>query len=201
VIHSLFRLRRLAVCFVGLTVVSCATAPVPERLRFLGYQGRVNEHEIFIQAPPSHVFALLSDFDRFAALVPSDRVQITKVSPGPYRIGTVIRTETRYKINLRWNSQVVEKQADRLVVLKFLDSIFRDGYEVWELRPEGTGTVVSHAIVYNVANFLYRALWVLKRGERKHNALVEATLLNLKRVCETEPVGRPSEPIRKETRL
>ncbi|NVM22805.1 MAG: SRPBCC family protein [Desulfobacterales bacterium] len=195
------RLRRWAACLVAVTLVGCATAPVPERLQFLEYQGSVNEHDIFIQAPPSRIFALLTDFDRFPALLPSDRIQMTKVSPEPYRIGTVIRTQTRYRISLRWNTQVVAKQADRRLVLQFLDGIFRDGYEIWELRQEGTGTRVSHAIVYNIANFLYHTFWVLKRVESRHDALIEDTLLNLKQACEAEPTPAAPNQMQEEAGL
>lgn len=178
---------RLILALVALAFLSCATPPpVPERLEFLEYQGYVNEHHTFVQAPPSRVFAMLTDFDRFVSLIPSDRVQLSKVTPGPYQVGTKIRAETIYKIRLRWDSKVVQMQKDRLLVLQFQDGPFRGGYEVWELKPEGSCTRVSHSLVYNISNFLYRLVWVLKRGERQHNTLTEVTLLNLKRECEEE---------------
>lgn len=175
---------------VGLTLfafLGCAAPPpVPERLDFLDFQGYVNEHQVVIQADSSQVFAVLTDFDRFVALIPADRVQLSKVTPGPYEVGTVLRVETKYKIKLQWDSQVVRVQKDRLLVLQFQDGPFRGGYEVWELNPQGNSTKVSHTLVYNISNFLDRLIWVLKRGEKKHNNLTEETLQNLKRECEQE---------------
>jgi ribosome-associated toxin RatA of RatAB toxin-antitoxin module len=163
----------------------CATPPpVPERLEFLNYRGQVNEHHTLIQAPPSRVFDVLTDFDRFATLIPSDRVQLRKVTPGPYQVGTAIRSETIYKIKLIWDSQVVQIQKDRLLVLQFQSGPFRGGYEVWELKATGSWTRVSHTLVYNISNFFYRLVWLLKQGEKRHDTLTEVTLLNLKRECE-----------------
>jgi ribosome-associated toxin RatA of RatAB toxin-antitoxin module len=170
---------------VVLVLHGCATPPpVPERLEFLNYQGQVNEHHTLIQASPSRVFDVLTDFDRFVALIPSDRVQLKKVTPGPYQVGTAIRAETIYKIRLNWDSQVVHIQKDRLLVLQFQSGPFRGGYEVWELKAKGSCTRVSHTLVYNISNSFYRLVWLLKQGEKKHNTLTEVTLLNLKRECE-----------------
>jgi ribosome-associated toxin RatA of RatAB toxin-antitoxin module len=179
------RLKGLLVGIAVLTLHGCATPPpVPERLEFLNYQGQVNEHHTFIQAPPSRVFDVITDFDRFVTLIPSDRVQLRKVTPGPYQVGTAIRAETIYKIKLIWDSQVVQIQKDRFLVLQFHSGPFRGGYEVWELKAKGSCTRVSHTLVYNISNFFYRLVWLLKQGERKHNTLTEVTLLNLKRECE-----------------
>ena len=131
-IKSLFlSSQSLIVSLLVLALTGCAPPPpVPERLAFLHYQGQVNEHYIFIQAPPSHVFHILTDFDRFVTLIPSDRLQLRKITPGPYQIGTVIRVETIYKIKLSWDSQVVHIQKNRSLVLQFQSGPFRGGYEV-----------------------------------------------------------------------
>ena len=170
---------------VALVLTGCATPPpVPERLEFLNYQGQVNEHYSLIQAPPFRVFHVLTDFDRFVTLIPSDRVQLRKITPGPYQVGTAIRADTIYKIRLSWDSQVVQINKDRLLVLQFQNGPFQGGYEVWELKAKGSCTRVSHTLVYNISNFFYRLVWLLKRGEKRHNTLTEVTLLNLKRECE-----------------
>jgi len=175
----------LVTVIVALLLTSCATPPdIPERLEFLNYRGQVNEHHTLIQAPPSRVFQILTDFDRFVTLIPSDRVQLRKLTPGPYHVGTAIRTETIYKIRLSWDSQVVQIQKDHLLVMQFQNGPFKGGYGVWELKATGSCTRVSHTLVYNISNFFYRLVWLLKQGERKHNTLTEVTLLNLKRECE-----------------
>ena len=116
---------------VALVLTGCATPPpVPERLEFLNYQGQVNEHHTLIQAPPSRVFDVLTDFDRFVTLIPSDRVQLKKVTPGPYQVGTTIRAETIYKIRLIWDSRVVQIQKDRFLVLQF-QSASRRAFSLW----------------------------------------------------------------------
>jgi ribosome-associated toxin RatA of RatAB toxin-antitoxin module len=168
----------------ALLLSDCATPPVPERLEFLNYQGQVNEHHIIIQAPPSRVFDVLTDFDRFVTLIPSNRVRLKKMTPGPYQVGTTIRAETTYKIKLIWDSQVEQIQKDRLLVLQFQNGPFKGGYEVWELKTTGSCTRMSHTLVYNISNSFYRLVWLMKRGERRHNILTEVTLLNLKRECE-----------------
>jgi len=179
--------------FVSLVLPGCATTPVPERLLFLGYNGKVNEHSVLVQAPPSRVFSVLTDFDQFAQLVPGTNIRVTKITPGPISVGTVIRTETGYRIKLRWHSQVVEKQRDQMLVLRFLDGIFRDGYEIWGIQPTDSGTQVSHTLLYNISSPPYRLLWILKDVENKHNVLVEATLQNLKQRCETECIVAPPQ--------
>ncbi len=175
----------LVTVIVALLLTGCATPPdAPERLEFLNYRGQVNEHYTLIQAPPSRVFQVLTDFDRFATLIPSDRIQLRKLTPGPYQVGTAIRTETIYKIKLSWDSQVVQIDKDHLLVLQFQNGPFKGGYGVWELEATGSCTRVSHTLVYNISNFFYRLVWLLKQGERRHNRLTEVTLLNLKRECE-----------------
>lgn len=182
---TLLQLQGFLAGLMALILLGCATPPpVPERLEFLNYQGQVNEHHTLIKASPSQVFAVLTDFDRFVRLIPNDRVELSKVTPGPYQVGTTIRAETMYKIKLSWESKVVNLEEGRLLVLQFQNGPFRGGYEVWELRPQGSCTRVSHTFVYDISNFLYRLIWVFKRGEKKHNTLTEVTLLNLKRECE-----------------
>jgi ribosome-associated toxin RatA of RatAB toxin-antitoxin module len=184
---SPLRARRL-IFILGLMVFAlhgCATPPpVPKRLEFLNYQGQLNEHHIIIQAPPSRVFHVLTDFDRFLTLIPSDRVRLKKMTPGPYQVGTTIRAETIFKIKLSWESRVVQIQKDRSLVLQFQSGPFRGGYEVWGLETAGSCTRVSHTLVYNISNFFYRLVWLLKQGEKKHNTMTDVTLLNLKRECE-----------------
>ncbi len=179
---------RRSIFILGLVVLAlngCGTpSPVPKRLELLNYQGQVNEHHIIIQAPPSRVFDVLTDFDRFVTLIPSDRVRLKKMTPGPYQVGTTIRAETIYKIKLNWDSKVVKLQKDRSLVLQFQSGPFRGGYEVWQLEVAGSCTRVSHTLIYNISNFFYRLVWLLKQGEKKHNTLTDVTLLNLKRECE-----------------
>ena len=119
----------LVLALVVLALTCCATPPpVPERLEFLDYQGQVNEHHTLIRASPSQVFAVLTDFDRFVRLIPTDRVELSKVTPGPYQVGTTIRAETMYKLKLGWDSQVVHLEKDRLLVLQFQDAILLQVY-------------------------------------------------------------------------
>jgi uncharacterized membrane protein len=169
---------------IVLFVTGCATAPVPERFQFLGYEGNVNEHSILISAPPSRVFSILTDFEQFSQLATQPNVRLTQITPGPLSVGTVICAETGYKIEIHWYSQVVEVRKDEMLILCFMNGIFSGGYEVWEIQPTKTGTKVSHTIIYNISSFPYRILWVLKNVENKHNMLVEAALQKLKDRCE-----------------
>lgn len=167
------------------TLAGCAKPIVPARFAPLGYAGRVNEHRIAIDAPAERIFSILTDYDRFPCLVPSERICVTKETKGPYGLGTVLRTQTGYKIKVSWTSKVIDLEENRRIVLQFQEGMFRGGYEIWELQQEGTRTQVSHTILFNIANLIYRVLWVLKDVETKHDVLVEATLRNLKIVSES----------------
>jgi ribosome-associated toxin RatA of RatAB toxin-antitoxin module len=168
------------------SLTGCVKPIVPDRLQYLGYAGRVNEHRIAIDAPPERVFSILTDFDRFPSLVPSDRIRVTKETAGPYGVGTLIRTQTGYKIKVSWTTKVVDIQEGRKIILQFQEGMFRGGYEIWELQQESERTHVSHTILFNIANAVYRFFWVLKGIESKHNILVEATLRNLKLASESD---------------
>jgi ribosome-associated toxin RatA of RatAB toxin-antitoxin module len=165
---------------------ACAKHTIPARLQYLHYEGQVNEHHIMIQAPPERIFAILTDEDRFPGLVPCDRIRVSCVTQRPYRVGTLIRTQTGFKIKISWLSKVVDLAPPRRITLQFQDGIFRGGYEVWELEPVGDQTMVSHTILYKLSNFMYRLLWSVKNVEEKHNSLVENTLHNLRRTAEIE---------------
>ena len=171
---------------LALVLSGCAKPAVPQGLRHLAYQGWTNEHHITIDAAPKQVFSILTDFDRFPRLVPSDRIRVSKETSGPYGIGTVIRTQTGYKIKVSWTTKVVDLEDCRRIVLQFQEGMFRGGYEIWDLQPDGERTRVSHTILFNLSNFVYRVLWVVKDVESKHNILVEATLQNLKRASEAD---------------
>jgi ribosome-associated toxin RatA of RatAB toxin-antitoxin module len=190
---------RTWVCWILIgTLFGCVKPIVPARLHYLGYAGRVNEHHIAIDAPPERIFSILTDFDRFPGLVPSDRIRVSKVTAGPYGVGTVIRTQTGYQIKVSWTARVVDVQEGRRIVLQFQEGMFRGGYEIWELQEEGERTHVSHTILFNIANVIYRVLWVLKDVESKHDTLVEATLSNLKNASETgntSPLELSKSPI------
>jgi ribosome-associated toxin RatA of RatAB toxin-antitoxin module len=187
-------IRWLLIC----TLTGCVKPIVPARLDYLGYAGRVNEHRIAIDAPAERIFSILTDYDRFSCLVPSDRIRVSKETAGPYGVGTVIRTQTGYQIKVSWTARVIDVQEGRRIVLQFQEGMFRGGYEIWELREEGERTHVSHTILFNIANVIYRVLWVLKDVESKHDTLVEATLRNLKNASETgntSPLELSKSPI------
>ncbi len=174
---------------------ACAKPMVPTRLDYLHYNGRVNEHRIAIQASPDRIFAILTDGDQFPHLVPGDRIRVTKITPEPYGVGTQIRTQTGYRIKLSWTSSVVDLQPGRRITLQFQNGIFNGGYEIWELQPMGDQTLVSHTILFNLSNFIYRVLWVVKNVEEKHNTLVEGTLCNLKQAAESPHTRSTAAPM------
>ncbi|MHC1742430.1 MAG: type II toxin-antitoxin system RatA family toxin [Syntrophobacteraceae bacterium] len=186
---SLIRALAFLLPALSLALSGCAKPALPQGLQHLAYPGRTNEHHIVIEAPPERIFSILTDFDRFPGLVPSDRIRVSKQTGGPYGVGTVIRTETGYKIKVSWTTRVVDFQECRKITLQFQEGMFRGGYEIWDLEPDGEKTRVSHTILFNLSNFIYRILWVLKDVESKHNILVEATLHNLKRASEADTDG------------
>jgi hypothetical protein len=169
---------------IAIFCISCCTKPIPDRFRYLNFKGNINQHRKLIKAKPEVIFNAITDNSTFKTLYPADRIEVSKVSEGPYAVGTILNTQTKYFVRLSWQSQVIEIVPDQKIVLLFISGVLKDGYEIWELNKAGEYTEVTHTLFYKVNGFFYSLIWTLKNGDGKHDYLVEETLDQLKRNSE-----------------
>ncbi len=164
--------------------LSCSRPLIPERFHYLNYEGKVNQHSRMIKAKPAILFSMITDIEVFKTLYPSGYLEVTETTHSPHAIGTVRHTRTKYIVPLNWNTEVIEIVDSEKIVLKFLNGIFKGGYEIWELKEKGDDTEVSHTILYNVYGFFPSLVWYIKKGEKKHDYLIEETLDSMRRQAE-----------------
>ena len=174
----------LSCLLIATFCISCCVKPIPDRFRYLNFKGNINQHRKLIKAKPEVIFNAITDNSTFKTLYPADRIEVSKVSEGPYAVGTILNTQTKYFVRLSWQSQVVETVPDQKIVLRFISGVLKDGYEIWELNKVGEYTEVTHTIIYKVNGFFYSLMWALKNGDGKHDYLVEETLDQLKKSSE-----------------
>jgi SAM-dependent methyltransferase/uncharacterized protein YndB with AHSA1/START domain len=143
-----------------------------------GPPGEYNRHERWIAAPPARIFAILSDPAAFTRLIPP-YTRVTFDRACPYRPGVRLTIHIDHLLKFTWHSEVRQVEPNRRIELEFLDGLFQGGTEIWELKPEGTGTRVMHTIIVSPRGRVRRLIWRLK-GRERHDALVEQFLDNLK---------------------
>lgn len=147
-----------------------------------GKVGEVNRHSRVIRAAPEKIYRILTEEASFRRLCPEGTV-VTHETPPPYGPGTLIKTRVNHIFKLEWNTRVEEVLPGRLIRLRFLDGFFAGGLEVWDLEGEGPVTRVTQTIVVEPKGLAKRAAWGLK-VRRKHDAMVERFLDNLKTLAE-----------------
>ena len=162
----------------------CNKHVVPEQYRYLNFEGKVNQHKKVIKAKQETIFTMITDIDIFKTLYPTGFIEVSQASSDYLTIGTLRNTQTKYIVNLNWDSKVIELIENKKIVLQFLNGIFQNGYEIWELEVRDGNTEVRHTILYNIHGFFYSLVWSLKKGENRHDYLVEETLNSLKRKAE-----------------
>jgi len=172
-------------CFlIAAFFVGCCTTPIPDRFRYLNFKGNINKHSRLIKANSKMIFDAITDNATFKTLYPANRIEVSKISDGPYVVGTMLNTQTKYFVKLSWDSRVIEIVPDQKIVLRFINGVLKGGYEIWELNKTGEYTEVTHTMLYKVNGFFPSLIWVLKKGDRKHDYLVEETLDKLKEKAE-----------------
>jgi len=162
----------------------CNKHVVPEQYRYLNFAGRVNQHTKVIKAKPETIFNMITDIDTFKTLYPTGFIKVRQAPSDSLTIGTLRTTQTKYIVTLNWDSKVIELIENKKIVLQFLNGIFQNGYEIWELEACDDYTEVSHTVLYNIHGLFYSLVWSLKKGENRHDYLVEETLNSLKRKAE-----------------
>ena len=169
--------------------LSCSKTLIPERFHYLDYEGKVNQHRKMIKAKPDIIFNMITDIEIFKTLYPIGFMEVTQSPPNPCNMGTLRHNRIKYLVELNWDSKVIEIVDNEKIVLRFLNGIFKGGYEIWELEEKGGDTEVSHTILYTVNGFFYSMVWFIKKGEKKHDYLVEETLNSIKRKAEVYTVN------------
>jgi len=149
--------------------------------------GERNRHARWIAVPPERIYAILTDSEAFTRLIPP-YTRVAFDTPPPYRPGTRLTIHIDHLIKLTWHSQVRRIELNRRIELEFLDGLFQGGTEIWELKPEKSGTWVTHSIIVAPRGFL-RLIWNWK-GRARHDVLAEQLLDRLKETLEADEAPR-----------
>jgi uncharacterized protein YndB with AHSA1/START domain len=158
----------------------------------IGACGEHNRHERWIAAPAERIYQILTDPEAFTRLIP-DYTRVTFDTSSAYRPGMRLTTHIDQLLKFTWHSVVRRIEPDRRIELEFLDGLFQGGTEIWELKPEGTGTRVIHTIIVAPRGWVRRLIWNLK-GRARHDALAEQFLQNLKVAVDSHEPVHVQEP-------
>lgn len=151
------------------------------------YRGKVNQHHIFIPKKPEEIFTVISDADQLKQWCPIEEMSVEKVTPGTFQIGTRLHFKLRFRIQPEWDSEVIYLKRPNQIVYQFLNGIFEDGIEIWDLREKDEGAEVTHTLLYRIHRWVYKMGWFLLGGEEKHDELTETALSRLKSLLEKGP--------------
>jgi len=158
---------------------------IPPSNRYAPFEGELSQHSRVIRADRDHVFRIITDSEIFKNLCPKGTV-VTFVTPGSYRVGTLINTKIEHLFRLEWITRVEEVVPGEKTRLRFLDGFFAGGTEIWEFEVLDTGTRVTQTIIVRPRGILRKMAWYLKVRTR-HDVMVEKFLDNLKQFAETPP--------------
>jgi len=148
------------------------------------FRGRVNQHRILIRREPEPIYNLLTDFSQFKHWVPVEEMTVERITPGEFCVGTKFHFKLRFRIGPEWNSEVILLERPHRIAYRFLNGIFEDGIEIWDLKKNELGTEVTHTLLYQIKRWIYQMGWSLLGGEKKHNELTEIALHRLKSYLE-----------------
>jgi ribosome-associated toxin RatA of RatAB toxin-antitoxin module len=165
-------------------LIGCSTKYRVESTRYAEFDGEINQHSRLIQAPAHRLFEIVTDADRFQAILPEGTV-LTHEDPPPYQAGATVRMHINHIFKLTWQSQVEEVIPDKKIRLTFLDGFFAGGAEIWEFEKQADMTRTTHTIIVDPKGFWRKFAWNLK-VRLKHDKMVEQMLDNLEQVA-TEP--------------
>jgi uncharacterized protein YndB with AHSA1/START domain len=168
-----------------LLVSGCSTQYRLAASHYQGFEGEINQHSRLIQAPAETLFDIVTDEERFKAVLPEGTV-LTQETPPPYQPGTVVRINVNHIFKLTWQSQVKEVIPAKKIRLTFLNGFFAGGTELWEFVAEEGGTRTTHTIIVDPQGLGRKIAWNLK-ARLKHDRMVEQMLDNLKRIAEARP--------------
>lgn len=147
----------------------------------------MNQHRILIQKKPEEIYPLLVEPGQIKRWCPVEQISVERVTCGEFSVGTKTHFKLRYRIQPEWDSEVIHLEVHRQIVSQFLNGIFQDGIEIWDLRKMGSGTEVTHTLVYQIHRLIYKLGWFLLGGQKKHNELTKVALFRLKSLLEGMP--------------
>lgn len=148
------------------------------------YGGRRNQHKILIRREPEEIYRILTDPGQWEEWAPVEQISVEKRTSGEFGIGTRIHFKLRFRIQPEWDTEVILLEKGQQIIYQFLNGIFKDGIEIWDLKPKESGTEVVHTLLYQIHPWIYKIGWYLLGGEKKHNELAELALSRLKFLLE-----------------
>jgi len=159
----------------------------PETICSIGeniYRGKVNRHQTLILREPEEIYRALIDPDQMKRWCPFEQISVERVTPDEFRVGTRSHFKLNFRIQPEWDTEVIHLERNRQIISRFLNGIFEDGIEIWELKKTESGTEVTHTLVYQIKRLIYRIGWFFLGGEKKHDELTETALSRLKSILE-----------------
>ena len=172
----------------GATVVSGSTYPdaaCPSHRVPPAYAGRVTSQPItastVVAAPPSTVFAILSDPRQHARIDGSGTVRGTVSGPERLVLGSEFGMDMKLGAAYKITNRVVEHETDRLIAWSHV------GLHRWryQLEPAVEGTRVTETWDLSAYPAPLRAVVRRWRGKATQQA-IEATLVKLKDAAESD---------------
>lgn len=148
------------------------------------YRGKVNQHHILIQKDPARIYKALIDPEQMKQWCPIEQILVKRVTPGEFRVGTRYHFKLNFRIQPEWDSEVIHLENNRQIISGFINGIFEEGIEIWDLKKIESGTEVTHTMVYQIKRWIYKVGWFLLGGEKKHNELTALALSSLKSLLE-----------------
>ena len=157
------------------------------------HRGKVNRHHTLILREPEEIYRALIDSEQMRRWYPFEQISVERVTPGEFRVGTKSHFKLNFRIQPEWDTEVIHLERNRQIISRFLNGIFEDGIEIWNLKKTGAGTEVTHTLVYQIKRLIYRIGWFSLGGEKKHDELTETALSRLKSLLEgNAPSPSPS---------
>jgi uncharacterized protein YndB with AHSA1/START domain len=169
----------------------------PETIYFIGedsYRGKVNQHQTMIKKEPDAIYRLLTDPDQLKRWCPVEQISMERVTSGEFRVGTRFHFKLQFRIQPEWDSEVIHLERNRQIVSRFLNGVFEGGIEIWDFKKMGSGTEVTHTLIYKIHRWIYKVGWFLLGGEKKHDELTEVALSRLKSLLEESTPSPPPSP-------
>jgi uncharacterized protein YndB with AHSA1/START domain len=151
------------------------------------YRGKGNQHRTLIQKNPEAIYKILIDPEQMKRWCPIEQISVERATPGEFRVGTRSHFKLHFRIQPEWDSEVIHLEENRQIVSRFINGIFEGGIEIWDLKKTESGTEVTHTLIYQIKQWIYKIGWFLLGGEKKHNELTEIALFRLKSFLEGSP--------------
>lgn len=172
----------LVVLLVGIVGLLVAASLQPAEYRV--------ERSVVIDAPPSEVYAVITDFTRYGEWSPWEKLDpaLKKTVTGkPGEVGSRYVWEGNDQVgqgSMTVTGAVPDERVD--IKLEFLKPFEATSTTSWVLVPEGDSTRMTWAMEGRNEGVVAKLFAMLMDMEQMIGKDFEQGLANLKRVCETE---------------